>query len=428
MVNYILFLIAFALFYYWLYLLMKKTDNGLSVWQLSLVFTFKVLAACFYGWLLLTYYGGDDTWVIHEDTLMEWGQMKINPFRFFVYEVDLRQYIQDMGWKEGLLYFRMKLEKAIINKPLGIFNFFSQGNFYVNMVAFSFISFWGPFWLYQVLVDLMPAYKKWTFLVLFFYPPALFWLSGLRSDAILFLFFSLFISRLYRQWNIKQESKNIWLAALAWTGMIVVKASFGLLLLIPIAAWWLAVRKKWNQKKAFFATTLVALVLFFFSSSLPAPLNLPQAVANVQQEFFALKGKTRVNLPALDSNPLTYLKNLPAALDNIFLRPYPWEAKGILQYVMVAQNIFIICLIGLFFIRRFPGRDDLVPHALLWMLFFFCISFYLSIGYTIPFPGATIRYRVIPETLLVWLLSIGAMGSTLTHYNNFNVYKKQKNI
>ncbi len=428
MMNYILFLIAFSTFYYWLYRFMKKANHGLNPGQLALVFVLKVFTACFYGWLLLHYYGGDDTWVIHEDTLMEWGQMKINPLRFFVYEVDLRQYITDMGWKEGLPYFRMKLEKAIINKPLGIFNFFSQGNFYVNMVAFSFISFWGTFWLYQVLVHLMPAYKKWTFLVLFFYPPALFWLSGLRSDAMLFFFFSLFVSRLYRQWQIMPAKANLWLASFAWFGMAVVKASFALLLLIPVFAWWLTVRKKWTFKKAFGGTTLVFLGLFFLSAAFPEPFNLPNAVANVQQEFFKLEGNTRVDLPALSSDPVSYLKNLPAALDNIFLRPYPWEAKGILQYVMVAQNIFIICLIGLFFIRRFPGRSDLAPHALLWMLLFFSISFYLSIGYTIPFPGATIRYRVIPETLLVWLLSIGAMGSTLTHYNNFNVYKKQKNI
>lgn len=426
--NYILFLIAFILFYYWLYRLMRKAVYGLTATQLAVVFTFKILAASFYGWLQLQFYNGNDTWVIHEDTLMEWDQMKINPLRFFVYEVDLRQYIQDFGWKEGLSYFRMKLEKAIINKPLGIFNFYSQGNFYINMVAFSFISFWGPFWMYQVLAHLLPAYKKWIFLVLFFYPPALFWLSGLRSDAMLFFFFSLFVSRIYRQWYMQPAVKNSWIALLAWIGMIVIKASFALLLLVPLTGWWLTVRKKWNRKKAFFATTLAALGLFFFSSLLPAPLNLPQAVANVQQEFFLLEGKTRVDIPALDSNPLTYLKNLPAAIDNILFRPYPWDATGVLQYAMVIQNIFIICMILLLFLRRFPGRPELVGHEFFWMIFLFSISFYLSIGYTIPFPGATIRYRIIPETLLIFLIIVGAGGKQLTHYNFFNVYKKRKNI
>jgi hypothetical protein len=423
--NYVLFLIAFALFYFGLYRLMRKANYGLTVTQVGFVFTFKVLAACFYGWLQLQFYSGNDTWVIHEDTLMEWHQMKINPLRFFVYEIDISQYIQDYGWKEGLSYFRMKLEKAIINKPIGIFNFYSQGNFYVNMVAFSFISFWGSFWLYQVMVHILPAYKKWTFLILFFYPPALFWLSGLRGDAMLFFFFSLFVSRIYSQWHIRHATKNTWMAILAWFGMIVIKASFAFLLLVPIVGWWLTVKKKWDLKNAFFVTTFIGLLLFFFSSFLPAPFNLPQAVANVQQEFFLLEGKTRVDLPALDGNPFTYLKNFPAALDNILLRPYPWDAKGILQYGMVAQNIFIICMLLLLFVRRFPGRAELVGQPVLWMLLFFSISFYLSIGYTIPFPGATIRYRVIPETLLVYLLSLGIAGRSITHYKYFNVYKNQ---
>ena len=183
--------------------------------------------------------------------------------------------------------------------------------------------------------------------------------------------------------------------------------------------------KKWDLKNAFFGTTFIGLLLFFFSSFLPAPFNLPQAVANVQQEFFLLEGKTRVDLPALDGNPFTYLKNFPAALDNILLRPYPWDAKGILQYGMVAQNIFIICMLLLLFVRRFQGRAELVGQPVLWMLLFFSISFYLSIGYTIPFPGATIRYRVIPETLLVYLLTLGIGGRSITHYKYFNVYKNQ---
>jgi hypothetical protein len=425
MMNYILFLIALVFFYFLLARLMKNTPHGLNPGQLAGVFCSKVIIGCFYGWLFLNMFGGDDTWVIHADTLAEWEQLKINPLRFFVYEIDLRQYIHELGWREGLPYFRMKLEKAIINKPLGLFNFFSQGNFYINMVAFSFISFWGSFWLYQVLANQLPAYKKWTFLVVFFYPPALFWLSGLRSDAMLFFFFSLFISRLYWQWQGQKGKFNYWLAALAFVGMTIVKASFAFLLVPFCIAWWLVVQKKWPLKKAFLGITLVSLSLFFASAFLPAPLNLPKAVAGVQQEFFNLKGNTRINLPELSAAPLSYIRNLPAALDNILLRPYPWEAKGLLQYAMVAQNIFIICMFIFLVLQRFPGRTELVPHALLWTLLFFSISFYLSIGYTVPFPGATIRYRVIPETILVYLLTVGIAGSSITHYKYFNVYKNQ---
>jgi hypothetical protein len=423
----ILFSVAFLFFYFLLNQLTRNSRTLISPSQIALVLLLKTAFGCFYGWLFLHLYGGDDTWIIHDDTLVEWEQMKINPLRFFTYDLWLDQYIHDFGWKEGLSYFRMKLEKALINKPLGLFNFYSQGNYYINVIAFNFMSFWGSFWLFQVLAKLLPSYKKWSFLVLFLYPPAVFWLSGIRSDGLLFFFFSLFVSRLYFAFAEGGRSSNWWLALLAWIGMIVVKASFAFLLLIPLLCWWLVVKINWSKQKAFFGTYLLALLLFFLSGFLPGPLNFPRGIWRVQQEFFALEGNTRIDLPALTESPVSYWNNLPEALDNIFLRPYPWDAKGILQYVMVAQNIFIICLAILFILKRFPGRPDLVPHPFLWVLFFFSLSFYLSIGYTIPFPGAVIRYRVIAETLLVWFLSIGALGGQLTHYNFFNVYKKRIN-
>ncbi|KYP16054.1 hypothetical protein [Flavihumibacter sp. CACIAM 22H1] len=418
-----------AWFFFYL-LLVRLTRNAafrLSPAQLALVFSLKTIMGCVYGWLFLTWYGGDDTWVIHDDTLAEWAQMKINPLRVFTYDIRLDQYIQDWGWKEGLSYFRMKLEKALINKPLGVFNFYSQGNYYINVVAFSFMSFWGGFWLYQVLAHLVPKYKSWTFLVIFLYPPALFWLSGIRSDAVLFFFFSLLIARLSVIFSGKGRPVHWFISILAWLGIIVVKASFAFLLLLPITCWWLVSQKGASLYKAFFGVHLIAMFLFFLSGLLPGALNLPRAVLSVQQDFFALEGNTRVALPALTTSPVSYMRNLPAALDNIFLRPYPWEAKGILQYGMVAQNIFIICLLLALVLKRFPGRVELVPHSMIWALAFFSFTFYLSIGYTIPFPGAVIRYRVIPETLLVWLLSIGALGKEVIYYNFFNVYKNRIN-
>src|SRR5690606_20425168 len=129
--------------------------------QLILVLSLKVALGCFYGWLFLTYYGGDDTWEIHQDTLNEWDNLINQPFKqFFIYEVDIRKYISDMGLKDGLSYFRMKFEKALINKPLGIFNFYSGGNYYINVIAFNFFSFWGFYWLYRTVCNILPEYKQ----------------------------------------------------------------------------------------------------------------------------------------------------------------------------------------------------------------------------------------------------------------------------
>lgn len=425
------FLFAFAILTLLIKYLTRKSLHPLSWAELILVLALKTGMGCLYGWLFLTKYGGDDTWIIHQDTLNEWENLIRHPDQFFIYEMDIRQYVQDMGWKDGLVYFRMKLEKALINKPLGIFNFYSQGNYYINVIAFTFFSFWGSYWLYQILARILPNYKQLSFILLFLYPPALFWLSGIRSDAILFLFFSLFVSRLYLLKYENARKGNWWLVGLAVLGMAIIKASFTILLLIPALAFWLSGSRKPAGSSAkphariFGWVFSLAALIFFGSALLPAPFNFPQAVLRVQQEFFELDGNTRIELPALSTAIGSYIRNLPAALDNIFLRPYPWEARGILQFGMVAQNIFILCLIGAVLLRRFPGRAALLPYAFFWLLFSFSISFYLSIGYTIPFPGAVIRYRVIPEMLLVWMLMVGLLNGRKSHYDFFYVYKNR---
>lgn len=417
------FLLAFGCTVFLIKFLIRKTSPTLSWAQVSLIILSKIAAGCFYGWLFFTQYGGDDTWIIHADSIAEWENLKANPLSFLIHDVDLYQYIHDYGWKEGLPYFRMKLEKALINKPLGLFNFYSQGNYYLNVIAFSFISFWGSFWLYQTLAKLLPSYKWFSFLILFFYPPALFWLSGIRSDAMLLFFFGLLLHQLYCLKYEQTHKRHYLLAACAWGGLIIIKASFAFLLLIPVFAWWM-VRPNQNPAYSFFGLSGLAILLYFASGYLPTPFNFPQNISNVQAEFLLLDGNTRIDLPVLSPNPMSYLNNLPEALDNVFLRPYPWEAKGMLQMAMVAQNIFIICLAVLALLRLRHTRPQFLFSPFLWLLVFFCVSFYLSIGYTIPFPGAVVRYRVIAETLLVWILGIIVLRQHQSHYFFFNVYKK----
>jgi len=48
------------------------------------------------------------------------------------------------------------------------------------------------------------------------------------------------------------------------------------------------------------------------------------------------------------------------------------------------------------------------------MLFFYACSVYLMIGLLVPFPGAIIRYRCIPELLLVVCFSIDVLKFKLS--------------
>jgi hypothetical protein len=78
-----------------------------------------------------------------------------------------------------------------------------------------------------------------------------------------------------------------------------------------------------------------------------------------------------------------------------------WEAKGLLQ-IMTAVEILVCWLLVLLAIikKEIHWKNDLNKPLLVFSLFF-GIILYIFIGYTIPFPGAIVRYKAIPELLLL---------------------------
>jgi hypothetical protein len=134
-------------------------------------------------------------------------------------------------------------------------------------------------------------------------------------------------------------------------------------------------------------------------------------VAERQHDFLTLHGNTRFNLTPLKNTPGSFLVVAPEALVNTLLRPWPWEAKGALQWMVTVENIIVWALIVLCLARYRTAVIQVFHHPLAWVLLCVALSNYLFIGYIVPFPGAIVRYRVLPELLLLCLLGISCRMS-----------------
>ncbi len=418
--RYFIVLIIVVLLTRWL---TRKAEWGFSWSQLLIAMAAKVIMGSLYGFVFLRFYGGDDTWFINGDSMNELEKLLTRPAHFFE-DVDIFRLVSENGWAGGLAVFQMKMEQALIIKPLAIVNLISGGNYYINVVAFSGISFWGHFWLYQACLAAWPQLKQWLFLLIFLYPPTLFWLSGIRSDAWLFFFFGLLIY-IYGKWLARGQAGYLVLTILALAGISFIRAPLVAVIIPSLVAWWLVVKKQIPQVKAFLGVHMIAMVMFFLSGLLPSPLNLPEMVAEKQASFFTLEGKTRVSLQKLEPSPASFIKLLPQAADNAFLQPRPWNASGALQLLMVVQNLVLLGLFLTLIARRYPGRALLAPYPMSALLAYTALLTCLFIGYTIPFPGALVRYRAIPELCLLIWLSLAAAGDKISHYNLINVYKNR---
>src|SRR5688572_5382571 len=76
-----LFIFVFSLFF--IYGRLRNKKIALSPFEVTIVFSCKVLLGCLYGYLFLKYYGGDDTWLLHTGSIQEYHKLMNQPLQWF---------------------------------------------------------------------------------------------------------------------------------------------------------------------------------------------------------------------------------------------------------------------------------------------------------------------------------------------------------
>lgn len=392
-----------------------QSPARLSLTELITAFGYKLVLGCLYGYIFYRYFHGDDTWMLHNSGLFEQDRLLHQTWLFFD---DLKPWLafqRNDSFLAGFSNLLSDLEYQTISKSLALFNFISGGNYYINIVFFSFITFWGHYWLFGLLVRQFPEWRRRLFLLIFFFPPVVFWLSGLRGDGLLFFFFSLTLLQFHR-WV--QERKRVallyWLLALF--GVMVYRSQVAMVMVPGLLAWAVVVRMRQDPRVSFSRMYAAVLVLFFGSLLLPGSLNLPGLVVAKQQEFLQLPGNTRFALDRLEPSVASFVRVLPQAAANSFVRPFAWEAKGPLQWLAAADILFFWAMVLLVAWQWIKHGRRAIQAPLWWFLCLFGVTLYILVGYTVPFPGAIVRYKIIPELgLYVCLALAAAPGRLLPH-------------
>ncbi len=386
-------------FYLFLFLILVKYLDRKNIIKIdpkiaAAAFLLKVVLACLYGYIFLRYYHGDDTWMYHRQGLEETAFLKRDPLHFLHSLIDptsYSRYMMTTYWQE--------LEYASLIKLLAILNVFSGGEYYVNAVLFSMLTFWGGYFYYRFFSKLFPGKEMLFLLVFFFFIPMVFWTSGIRKDGMIFLSSALFFYCLHR---FMAERRTLFLlfSALALL-LLSLNRNFVALSMVPASAAWLISHYRGSKPWKTFLFVYLISVFLFFLSSVTGPFNLPASFVQRQADFLALKGGSYVELDKLEPEPLSFLRLLPQAINHVFLRPFPGEYRAALYVFSSVETYLVLLVFLLFFIFPVKGiRQTLFSGPLLAVLFF-ALTNYLFIGFTIPFLGAIVRYRIVFESLLL---------------------------
>jgi len=397
-VEYLLF-VGYLLLLAWLVTKVKFfTHSGLTNSQLIIIFLLKVLAGIFYGWIGI-YYGGYatmwDTWAFHANGLYEYHLLQTDPHEYLVnifrngYEHGYTRFFEAEGsfWND--------LKGNIFIKLLSVFNVLSFGNYYVNVIFYSFITLFGAIAFFRVMHDAFPGRKTVLLLAAFMIPSFIYWTSGIHKEGLIFTGIALCTYSVYFYGKAQHFTLRKIIVLFCGMLLVLLLRNFLVALLFPAILTWIIANKFPTKSKLIFNGLYALFIVLFFTSKFILPgLDLPQSVVNKQKEFITLKeGRTTVIIRELEPDAKSFLINLPQAVNLTFLRPGPKDVHHLLSLAS-ALEVYLFLFLFLLFLWQ---KSDFSPQSrnLQYFCLFFSITVLLSIGYSNNNIGAIVRYRSV---------------------------------
>lgn len=399
-----LFFTGYLFLFAWLITRIKLfNQSGLSNTQLIILFLLKIITGIFYGWVGI-YYGYFaymyDTWGYHNFSIKEYQLLFTDPGEYLTnlfishYESGYGRFFAstDSYWND--------LKMNIFIKLLSVFNIFSRGNYYINVVFYSFFTLMGPVLIYRVMMDIFPEKKIPVLLATFLIPSFLYWSSGIHKDGMVVTALGVIAYHFY--FGLKNKKLNLkrWAYIILGALILLAMRNYVLIILTPaLVAWYISAKRQRKMLGIFAATYIVAAILFFTLRYISPSLDLPKAVADKQKAFMQLEGGSGIEVNELKPQFTSFIQNAPQAIVNAMLRPFPSDVKHILSMGVAVETAFLFFLFLLFVFLRDKSNNQGRPF--LFFCFFLSISLLITIGYTVNFLGAIVRYRSIIIPFLI---------------------------
>lgn len=129
----------------------------------------------------------------------------------------------------------------------------------------------------------------------------------------------------------------------------------------------------------------------------------------------------------IDESRIQLIKNIPEALINTLIRPFPWDPGSWLKYLATIENLVLLLLLVLtiFYRKRIPEQRI---NDVLCVLILFGISTALIVGWTTPVLGAIVRYNV-PATVIIVTLVLFTLKAQETNFTKaLGIFKARTNL
>ena len=394
--TYLLFA-AYLVLFSWLITRVKFIQqSGLPNYWLIGLFVLKVAAGVAYGWYYTTipnYEISADSWKFFFDAKSDTQLLYQDPLRYFTsiydnpYDRDYRHLFSSVNsyWND--------LKHTYMVKIVSLFNVFSGSRYYVNVIFYSFITFFGPIAFIRVMNDVFPDRKLLITCGTFLFPSFLFWSSGIHKDGLIFTYISLIVFVMY--FGLKKNKmgiKEFLLVGLLLMLIFPVRNHVVLACIPGIFAWWVAEKYFKRKWMAFALVTVLGTIAFFSAKYIHPKLDLPISITLRNKDFISLGGNSFLSQRKLEPTFTGFVQNAPQALNHTLVRPYVTEFLSPLYLESALEILCIWILVSVWFFRF---TDNPYKHSVVQFLFLVSMVLLLLTGYIVPQLGAIVRYRAI---------------------------------
>jgi len=288
----------------------------------------------------------------------------------------------------------------------------SNGNIFIHVLFFSFLSFIGLFYLFKQISMQLKDNNLLIFIIVFLLPSTLLWCSGTLKDTLVLSFVNILIYSLF-----KFEKQPFNLVTLFFITLllylIVLTKYYVAIALIPVLLGYAFKRMfKTGVLKSYIIIVCTLLICSFVLPLFLPALDIWQVLIDKREESLKTaiwaEANHQIFYNTISNQVGEILINIPLSIFNAVFRPFIWEA-GNSPFILLsgAENGLIA-----FFIIYCLVKIDInkLNSELLIFFLIFSISSAFIIGFTTPITGGLVRYKTI--FLIYLLLSAIQLSST----------------
>ncbi len=130
------------------------------------------------------------------------------------------------------------------------------------------------------------------------------------------------------------------------------------------------------------------------------PFTIPVSSKKYDVYLVQPPSNSIVEVPSINNSTKQLIKNIPLALINTSIRPFPTDPGSVLKYLLIIENILFL-LLAIYLLKNHDKSTNNEKKS--WITFLILTGFFmlLLIGLTTPILGAIARYKTVSFLLFI---------------------------